>query len=175
MFECREHVLYITPLFWKFNQSSSRHFNFVMLLSHIFCTTVRFSYDTKCVYTLQTVNLSLLKLSLLKIIIWHNYCNFMWPQKWPLSPVNTWKSPINERFINLMFCCFNSVPVILSTSVLNHWLQWPSGSCDVDSLWHSWIQINSVTFPQHSVWPSLCFTWTVTGDDFITRPEQCKT
>lgn len=43
--------------------------------------------------------------------------NFLWPQNWPSS-------------LN----CKNSVSVILSTPVLIRWQQWPSGSCDVDSL-----------------------------------------
>lgn len=43
--------------------------------------------------------------------------NFLWPQNWPSS-------------LN----CKNSVSVILSTPVLICWPQWPSGSCDVDSL-----------------------------------------
>ena len=90
------------------------------------------------------------------------------------------KMTVWSRFTKLMFSCWwNSVSVILSTSVLDHWLQGPSGSCGV-ALWHSWTQINSQS-PSTTLWnpPHSVFKWALTSvffyHHFYTRARRSVT
>lgn len=98
--------------------------------------------------------------------------DLFWPQKWP-SPVMRqplWQSPRDSP--NWHFAAVSTVFLLFCPP-----LYWLTDCSDLQAavmlthfaLWHSWTQIKLLTFPQHSAWPSLCFAWTVKGDDFTVN------